>query len=282
MALPQKPSKRRSRLLAALLASLGLHLLLLPLIAKDAVFHVRPKRTLVGLVPTPSGQVQHAQRGQGSNRPSSDHSQDLSPKLPPPIAESEKQKPAEQVSGQVVSLGQPQDERPPDKPTHYLSEHDSHVLKETRARETSPFFKNVLPKAQREGKDERAASKQAAAAPSAVRSGDNGGTQARDGRVIAAVPKQTRQDRVRIPEAPDGTVANREARDAVPGEGQKFQLGREGTAEQSDSRSPSTPGLAPGAPSRPGALTLTRDRPGDLMGKISGGPLSGPRVGGDD
>src|SRR5205814_4644271 len=160
----------------------------------------------------------------------------------------------------VVSLGQPQDERAPDKPTHYLSEHDSRVLKETRARETSPFFKNVLPKAQREGKDERAASKQAAAAPSAVRSGENGGTQARDGRVVAAVPKQSRQDRVHIKESPDGTVANRDARDALPGEGNKFQLGQPGTAEESDSGSPGIPGLAPGAPSKRGPLTLTLDR----------------------
>ena len=113
MSLPQKPVKRRSRLLAALLASLALHLLLLPWIAKDAVFHVpaRPRRTLVGLVPTPNGQVQHAQQGAPSNTPSSGHSEDLTPKLPPPIAEPEKQQPPEKVSGQVVSLGQPQDER---------------------------------------------------------------------------------------------------------------------------------------------------------------------------
>jgi len=262
MSLPQKPVKRRSRLLAALLASLALHLLLLPWIAKDAVFHVpaRPRRTLVGLVPTPNGQVQHAQQGAPSNTPSSGHSEDLTPKLPPP--------------GQVVSLGQPQDERAPDKPTHYLSEHDSRVLKETRARETSPFFKNVLPKAQREGKDERAASKQAAAAPSAVRSGENGGTQARDGRVVAEAPKQARRDRVQVQEAPDGTVANRDARDAVPGEGQKFQLGQPGTADQSDSGSAGIPGLAPGAPSKRGPLTLTLDRPGEFAGKIAGGPMS--------
>ena len=268
MSLPQKPAKRRSRLLAALLASLGVHLLLLPWIAKDAVFHVpgRAKRTLVGLVATPNSQVQHAQQGPPSNTPSSGHSQDLSPKLPPPIAEPEKPQPPDQVSGQVVSLGQPQDERPPDKPTHYLSEHDSRVLKETRARETSPFFKNALPKAQREG--------QAAAAPSAVRSGENGGTQARDGRIVAAVPKQTRQDRVQIQEAPDGTVANRGAHDAVPGEGEKFQLAQPGTAEQSDSGSPGIPGLAPGAPSKRGPLTLTLDRPGEFAGKIAGGPMS--------
>jgi len=276
MSLPQKPVTRRRRLLAALLVSLGVHLLLLPWIAKDAVFHVpeRARRTLVGLVPTPNGQVQHAQQGQPSNTPSSGHSQDLSPKLPPPIAEPEKPQPPEQIKGQVVSLGQPTDERPPDKPTHYLSEHDSRVLKETRARETSPFFKNALPKAQREGKDERAASKQAAAAPSAVRSGENGGSQARDGRVVAEAPKQARRDRMHLQEAPDGTVPNRDARDALPGEGQKFQLAQPGTAEQSDSGSPGIPGLAPGAPSKRGPLTLTLDRPGEFSGKIAGGPMS--------
>src|SRR5256885_13139055 len=98
MALPHKPAKRRSRLLAVSLGSLGLHLLLLPWIAKDAVFHVRTKPTLVGLVPTPNGQVQHAQQGTPSNTPSSGHLQDLSPKLPPPIAEPDKQQP-EQITG---------------------------------------------------------------------------------------------------------------------------------------------------------------------------------------
>jgi len=276
MALPHKPAKRRSRLLAALVASLAVHLLLLPWIAKDAIFQapVRAKRTLVGLVATPNGQVQHAQQGAPSNTPSSGHSEDLSPKLPPPIAEPETPQPPEQITGQVVSLEQPKDERPPDKPTHYLSEHDSRVLKETRARETSSAYKNVLSKPQREGKDERAASKQAAAAPSAVRRGENGGTEARDGRVIASLPKQSRQDRVELPNAANGTVANRGARDAVPGEGRKLQLGQEGTAEQSDSGSPGIPGLAPGAPSKRGPLTLTLDRPGDYTGKIAGGPMS--------
>src|SRR5205085_9794034 len=119
MALPHKPAKRRSRLLAALLASLGLHLLLLPWIAKDAVFHVpaRAKRTLVGLVSTPNGQVQHAQQGVPSTTPSSGHSQDLSPKLPPPIADAEQPQTPQQFSGRVVSLDNPKDQQPPDMPT---------------------------------------------------------------------------------------------------------------------------------------------------------------------
>src|SRR5258706_10139876 len=57
----------------------------------------------------------------------------------------------------------------------YLSEHDSGVLKETRARETSPFHKNALSKVQREGKDDAARPKKEAAAPSSVQTGQNGG-----------------------------------------------------------------------------------------------------------
>ena len=198
MSLPQKPVKRHSRLLLALLLSLGAHLLVLPWIAKDAIFHIpaKARRTLVGLVAQPSGAVQHAQQGMPSNTPSTGHSvpPDLTPALPPAIAEAEKEKPPEKISGQVVSLGQPQDERPPDKPTHYLSEHDSRVLKESRAKETSAFYKNTLSKVQKEGKDARQAPKKAAAAPSSVRTGENGGSLARDGQVKGEMPKQARQD----------------------------------------------------------------------------------------
>jgi TonB family protein len=279
MPLPHKPVKKHNRLFAALLVSLGIHLLLLPFIAKDAVFHLPAKRPrlVVGLTPSPNSPVQHAQQGLPSNTPSSGHSvsPDLQPRLPPPIADAEKQKPPEKIDGQVVSLGQPKDERPPDKPTHYLSEHDSRVLKETRARETSPFFKNQLSKVQREGKDARQASKNAAAAPSAVRSGENGGTQARDARVAPQTPKQTRQDRVQIQEGANPTVQNRDAHDAVDGEGRKLALAQPGHTEEADSGSPGIPGLAPGAPgTKRGPLTLTLDRPGDFIGKVSGGPMN--------
>src|SRR3954463_6641812 len=261
MSLPHKPVKKHNRLFAALLVSLGIHVLLLPFIAKDAVFHVRAKapRMLVGLTPTPTSPVQHAQQGLPSNTPSSGHSvpPDLQPKLPPPIADADKERPPEKISGQVVSLGQPQDERPPDKPTHYLSEHDSRVLKETRAKETSAFYKNALSKAQKEGKDARQAPKKAAAAPSSVRTGENGGTLARDGQVKGEMPKQTRQDSLKIQEAPDGTVANREAHDAIPGQGRNLAMAKPGDAEHSDSGSPGIPGLAPGQPGKRGPLTLT-------------------------
>src|SRR5205085_5979095 len=91
------------------------------------------------------------------------------PQLPPtPPLEAEKQEKLE--SGQVVSLG-PTNEQTPDKPTKYLSEKDSRVEKETRARETSAFYKNALSRLQKEGRNDKP--EQGAPATSA-QPGDNG------------------------------------------------------------------------------------------------------------
>src|SRR5262249_35081638 len=234
--LPQKPVRRRSRLTIALAISLGLHLLLLPWIAKDAVFHLptQARRTAVGLVPTPRSPVQHAQRGPPSPAPSAGQSSpDVSPQLPPALEELKPKQP-EKINGQVVSLGEPQDQRPPDKPTKYLSEHDSRVLKETRARETSPFFKNALSKVQREGKNEAGKPKTPSAAPSAVQSGQNGGVRPQPDRQVAKAeaPKQDKVQGLHLEKAPDGTVKDREGRDSLSGNGRALAMLEPGASQQ--------------------------------------------------
>jgi len=277
--LPHRPVRRRSRLTIALAVSLGLHLLLLPWIAKDAVFHVPPqvRSTAVGLVATPRNQVQHAQRGPPSSAPSAGQSTpDLSPQLPPAL-EQEKAKQRDKMEGQVVALGEPKDERPPDKPTKYLSEHDSRVVKETRAKETSPFFKNALSKVQREGKNDAARPKQEAAAPSSVQTGQNGGAKPPPDRSIAKAeaPKRDQVQGLHLQKAPDGSVSDRSGREALDGNGRAIAM-----ADPSRQRSPSqqgpegTPGLLPGSPGKRGPLTLTLDRPGEALGPVAGGPMS--------
>ena len=275
--LPHRPVRRRSRLTIALAISLGLHLLLLPWIAKDAVFHMPVRPTAVGLVATPRSQVPHAQRGPPSSSPSSGQSSpDLSPQLPPAL-EQEKQRQLEKMQGQVVSLGEPKDERPPDKPTKYLSEHDSRVLKETRARETSPFYKNALSKVQREGKNEAAKPTTAAAAPSAVQTGQNGGVRPQPDRSVAKaeMPKQEKVQGLHLDKAPDGTVNDRAGRESLAGNGRALAM-----ADPRAQRSPGQqgpegiPGLAPGSPGTRGPLTLTLDRPGEALGPVAGGPMN--------
>jgi TonB family protein len=262
----------------ALAVSVGVHLLLLPWIAKDAVFHVPVgvRRTPVGLIATPRGQVQHAQRGLPSNTPSAGKSEpDLQPQLPPALQEQPK---PPKIDGQVVSLGSPKDERPPDKPTKYLSEHDSRVLKETRARETSPFFKNPLSKPQNEGKEQAAAPKVEAAAPNpAPTPGDNGGGQAQKNQAVAknTLPKRERTDPLHLERSPDGTVKNRDSDDAVPGSGRLLAMAQPGaTSNQPQPGGEGIPGLRPGAPGKRGPLTLTLDRPGDALGPVAGGPMN--------
>ncbi|MFL5311700.1 MAG: energy transducer TonB [Myxococcales bacterium] len=277
--LPHRPVRRRSRLTIALAVSLGLHLLLLPWIARDAVFHVpaQMRRTAVGLIATPRDQVQHAQRGPPSASPSAGRSSpDLTPQLPPAL-EQEKVKRPDKMEGQVVALGEPKDERPPDKPTKYLSEHDSRVVKETRAKETSPFFKNALSKVQREGKNDAAKPKQEAAAPSAVQTGQNGGVKPQPDRSIAKAeaPKQDQVQGLHLEKAPDGRVSDRSGREALSGNGRAVAM-----ADPSAQRSPAqqgpegTPGFSPGSPGKRGPLTLTLDRPGEALGPVAGGPMS--------
>ena len=276
--LPHRPVRRRSRLTIALAISLGLHLLLLPWIAKDAVFHIPPqvRRTAVGLVATPQSQVQHAQRGPPSSSPSSGQSTpDLSPQLPPAL-EQEKAR-AARMEGQVVALGEPKDERPPDQPTKYLSEHDSRVLKETRAKETSPFFKNALSKVQREGKNDAAKPKIEAAAPSAVQSGQNGGVKPQPDRSAAKaeLPKQDRVQGLHLQKAPDGRVNDRAGRESTAGTGRALAMAQPNAQQARPQQGPEgIPGLSPGAPGKRGPLTLTLDRPGEALGPVAGGPMS--------
>jgi TonB family protein len=220
--------------------------------------------------------VQRAQRGPPSNSPSAGKSApELQPQLPPALAE-ERSKP-DKLEGQVVSTGQPQDERPPDKPTKYLSERDSRVLKETRARETSPFFKNALSKAQREGKNEEQKPKQQAAAPSAVQSGQNGGVRPqRGGLAKAELPKRERVDGLHLQKAPDGRVPDRDAREGVDGAGEKLAMIDPNRQQQGQPQHgpEGIPGLQRGAPGKRGPLTLTLDRPGEALGRVAGGPMS--------
>src|SRR5206468_7443495 len=104
----------------------------------------------------------------------------------------------QKIEGQVVSLGTPQDERAPIKPTRYLSEHDSRVLKETRARETSAFFKNALSKVQKEGRNDKG---QQGAPPVTEKPGDNGaggGAEQKRPKQAAELPNKARRDRLRL------------------------------------------------------------------------------------
>ena len=272
MPLPQRPATRKSRIGKAIALSILAHALLLPFVAHDAVFHVPPgmKRQTVSLVATPRSQVQHAQAGPRSGSPSSGSSSPLTPQLPKAL-EAEPHPPA-RIDGQIVSLGPPTDERAPDKPTRYLSEHDSRVLKETRARETSAFYKNALSKVQKEGKNKKAGEDRTTPTPLPGERGQNGGVASeRDTRLALRIPDQARRDALHIHEAPDGTVHNRDAREGMRGSGDRVAIADPEAGRQSGQTG--IPGMAPGAAGQRGPLKLTLDNPFQGLGPIAGGPM---------
>jgi TonB family protein len=280
MPLPQKPVERRRRILTALAIGVGAHVLLLPVIAKDAIFKMpaQPRRTSVGLV----SQRSTVPRTAAPNSPATPgQSLNLQPKLPKDDLEELRAKEQQKIQGQVVALGQPKDERPPAQPTKYLSEKDSRVLKETRARETSAFFKNALSKIQKEGKNEKRdqpAPVQPQEPPPGVQQSGKQGESSEKPAVAQSgpeLPSRERQDRVNIREAPDGTVRNRSANDALKGGSNRLALARPNAPS---SRTRPSPGQgnnplsgAPGGKGKP--LNLTLERPLDVLGPVAGGPM---------
>lgn len=257
-------------MLAVAISVLG-HLLLLPVLAKDSLFHMprRPVKQVVTLMATPRSQVMRPGPSTGAvTSGAPQQGPQLPPALrPPPPPEQEKLR-----GGQVVSLG-PTNEQAPDKPTKYLSEHDSRVLKEMRARETSAFYKNALSKVQKEGRNE----KQAQGAPAvSARPGDGGsggGREQKRAKSENELPAKERRDALRVAEAPDGTLRSRDATDAMRGSGKKVAIADPGASSQPSAAGPGAPGASPGAPGAQRPLNLKLDGPVGASGPVSGGPM---------
>jgi TonB family protein len=271
MPLPQQPVRRGRRLTSAITISIVAHFLLLLGIARDAIFHVpsKPPQQVVSLVTSNRSQLQGIRGGPRTTAAGPQTA--VVPKLPPAVVVQEKQ---EKVPpGQVVSLG-PTNNKAPDKATKFLSEKDSSVEKETRARETSAFYKNALSKEQKEGRQDK--SEQGAPAVS-ERPGDDGksggGREQKRPKQAAELPSKSRTDPLRVAEAPDGTVRTREGSEAMKGNGKKVAIADPGSAGSSQSIGPGAPGAAPGLPGERRPLKLTLDQPIGAMGPIAGGPM---------
>ena len=270
MPLPQKPVRRKSRLTLAIAISLLAHAAVLPLVVRDANFHLpkTPVRQVVSLLSTSRSQVM---RTQGGPLSSSNSQQALNlPRTVKPLPPEPEEK---LLPGQVVDLG-PTNELAPEKPTKYLSEHDSRILKETRAKETSAFFKNPLSKTQKEGRQDKAAS----GAPAvSERPGDNGksggGVEQKRARQMAELPSKDRRDPLRVKEAEGGTLRAREKSDAYKGTGRKVAIADPGAQGKQSAVGPGSPGAASGSPGEMKPLKLTLDQPIGALGPISGGAM---------
>jgi TonB family protein len=272
MPLPQQPVRRGRRLSLAVAISLLAHIAVLPFVAMDANFHFGkpPVRQVVSLMTTSRSQLQKSQ-----STPSGAISQNAAqlPNLPPAVKPPPPEPEQKMVGGQVVDLG-PTNDQTPDQPTKYLSEHDSKVLKETRARETSAFFKNALSKTQKEGRQD----KQASGAPAvSEKPGDNGksggGQEQKKAKQAAELPSKQRRDALKVAEAPDGTLRERESSEAYRGTGRRVAIADPGAQGKQSAVGPGAPGAAPGMPGEMKALKLTLDQPIGALGPISGGAM---------
>ena len=273
MPLPQQPVRRGRRLTIAVAVSVIAHFLLLLGIASDAIFHPpkRMQQQVVSLVTSNRSQLQGIRSG--GPQVIAKGAPVQVPQLPPAVKPPPPEKQEKLEKGQVVSLG-PTNNQAPDKETRYLSEHDSKVEKETRARETSAFFKNALSKMQKEGRNDKA---EPGAPAVSERPGDNGqaggGREQKRSKQVAELPSKSRRDAVRLEQGPDGTVQNRERSDAFKGTGSKVAIADPRSEGRPSSIGPGVPGAAPGAPGEQRPLKLTLDQPIGAAGPIAGGPM---------
>ncbi|MCA1826651.1 MAG: energy transducer TonB [Myxococcales bacterium] len=270
MPLPQKPVRRGSRLSLAVAISLIAHALLLPFVARDANFHIpkHPVRQVVSLLSTSRSQLQGLRAGPTTSALNTQQMPNLPPAVKPPEPVPEKLQ-----GGQVVDLG-PTNDLAPDKPTKYLSEHDSRVFKETRARETSAFFKNALSKIQKEGRKDKAESGAPAFSANPGENGKaGGGAEQKRARQEAELPSKQRRDALRVAEAPDGTLRARDSTDAYKGSGKKVAIADPGAEGKASNIGPGAPGAAAGSPGELKPLKLTLDQPVGALGPIAGGPM---------
>ncbi|MBS2022843.1 MAG: TonB family protein [Deltaproteobacteria bacterium] len=280
---------RDSRLTVAIVAALVAHALALPFVAKEMVFKTPPAHfKSISMVQRSSAGAHPTQAVKNANSP---QTASLVPQLPAAkpkeLVEQEKPKdevvPPAKIPGQVVDIGAPKDERAPDKPTKYVSEHDSRVEKESRARETSAFFKNALSKVQKEGQNKKrepqpTQEKKQDEEPQGVASASAPAGGVRLAQASKAeLPSRAREDKLHLKAEADGTFRIRDARDALLGNGQRLALAKPGeTGDTHENIGPGDSQQVPvGIPSgvnKP--LQLTLNRPLDsLMGPVAGGPM---------
>jgi len=274
MPLPQKPVRQKSRLGMAIAISLIAHALLLPFVAKDAMFHPQHRQGVAFV----SGQQFRdavnrqtmANKGQITSNGQTVPAQKKPPEEKKPELKAEQQ---QKINGQLVSLGTPEDQRAPEKPTKYLSEHDSRVEKETRARETSAFFKNALSKVQKEGRKDSSASGAPAMSEHPGDEGQGGGQEERRKKQAMELPSKDRASELCLREAENGTLKNRQSSEAVKGTGKRVAMADPGREGRESSVGAGNPGAAPGTPGQLKALKLTLDQPVGALGPIEGGPM---------
>ena len=138
----------RWRLLLAFALSLPLALLLVGFAAllsilPDEALHLEKPPTQVALLNLPSGQwEQNRQVAQGQQRQGP--TAQASP-IEPEKKPEEKPPEPDRIPGQIVDVAPTPDQNPP-ADTHRYSEYNTHVTKETQARDKTAFYKNAMPK----------------------------------------------------------------------------------------------------------------------------------------
>jgi TonB family protein len=279
MSLPQKPVRRGSRLGSAIAISVVAHLVLLPFVAKDAIFAGGPQHK-TGVAIISRAQLQEILNRQAQARQDQPFNSSGQPSVPGKAKPPDEKKPEEKkedltkIKGQLVSLPKPEDGRAPLQPTKYLAEQDSRVEKETRAKDQSAFNKNALNKTVKEGRKDSTGQGAPALSEKPGENGNGGGAQEMRKKQAMELPSKDRTSELQTKQADNGTLHNRQASEGVKGTGKKLAMAQPGRDAQSSNLGTGIPGAAPGLPGQLAPLKLKLDQPIGAAGPIEGGPMA--------
>lgn len=159
-----------------------------------------------------------------------DEQQRTEPQIARKPPEPEKKKEPEPMPrGRVVDVA-PGNDQKPDDDAKFLAESNNRVEKETRSRETSPFYKNAMPRPSTTVKPSETPTGSDAVEEKVIAGNDGKGdedTPAKDGRKKAVVEIPTIEKRDRLSLKMDGVggqYANREESDGIQGNSDRLRI----------------------------------------------------------
>ena len=198
----------------------------------------------------------------------------------PPLAQKKETPKEEQPKGQVVDVQPGNNQKAPD--AKYLAEHDNQVKQESRARETSPAYRNAMPNRTSStpeaghGKD-AAAQKQETGNRGAGQD-DRPVRQAGDKQRVMEVPDVKARQQVAMRDianpGPGAKVSNRSESAAIRGNAERLRLqqGREsGEAEEASQGRAGTPGDINLSPSASTLAKVSGAAPNDHLADVDEG-----------
>ncbi|PTL78333.1 energy transducer TonB [Vitiosangium sp. GDMCC 1.1324] len=200
------------------------------------------------------------------------------PPLSQPLKKKEEKKPEKHPDGQVVDVAPGNQKEAPD--AKYLAEHDNKVDKETRAKETTPFYRKAMPQTTgRKSRDGSGSSEEEAGhiAGNNGRGADDRPLQEGGKKPAFELPDARHKQEIALKQDPNASgpgmeVANRNESDEVIGNAKRLRIqSGSGSGEEGSEGRLGSPGMAKLMPSQSVMNQIIGAAPNDHLKDVEEG-----------